>query len=181
MSGTHSKTDSKLEKTDSKPEKANSELDAWLGRGMLLGFVAGGVFIVFEVVAAAILGAGPLGPPRMISGILLGQGALQPLATPAFVALAGLAIHFLLSALYGGVFGALTHVVRPLGTNRALLVGAATLFGLLLWVVNFYLISPAAFPWFGMANPVVQFVAHTFFFGSALGLLFAGRAGQREE
>lgn len=161
--------------------KANPELDVWLGRGMLLGFAAGGVFIVFEVAAATILGPGPLGPPRMIGGILLGPGALQPLATPAFVALAGLAIHFLLSALYGGVFGAIVWLVRPLRSNRALLVGAATAFGLLLWAVNFYLISPVAFPWFGMANPVVQFIAHTIFFGVALGLLFAGRTGQVEE
>ena len=148
---------------------------------MLLGFVAGGAFIAFEVVVAAILGPGPLGPPQMIGAILLGQGVLQPLATPAFVAFAGLMIHFLLSALYGGAFGAITQFVRPLGANRVLLVGAATVFGLLLWVVNFYLISPLAFPWFGMANPIVQFVAHTFFFGSVLGLLFAGRPGQKDE
>ena len=56
-------------------------------------------------------------------------------------------------------------------------MGTATLFGLLLWIVNFYAISPVAFPWFGMANPIVQFLAHTFFYGATLGLLFVWRPG----
>jgi hypothetical protein len=42
--------------------------------------------------------------------------------------------------------------------------------GLPLWLVNFYIIAPAVFPWFTNANPVVQFLAHTFFFGTALGI-----------
>lgn len=52
-------------------------------------------------------------------------------------------------------------------------MAAGAVFGLLLWVVNFYLISPLAFPWFAMASPLVQFLAHTFFFGAVLGALFA--------
>jgi hypothetical protein len=47
--------------------------------------------------------------------------------------------------------------------------------GFALWIVNFYVIAPFAFPWYAMANPVVQFLAHTFFFGTALGLLLTSR------
>jgi hypothetical protein len=52
---------------------------------------------------------------------------------------------------------------------------AGTLLGLALWVFNFYVVAPIAFPWFGMANPVVQFVAHAFFFGTVLGVIVGSR------
>ncbi len=51
--------------------------------------------------------------------------------------------------------------------------------GLLLWLVNFYVIAPVAFPWFGMADPVVQFIAHAFFFGTAPGSLLTWRLARR--
>ena len=62
-----------------------------------------------------------------------------------------------------------------MGASRGALIGAAAVGGLLLWLVNFYVIAPVAFPWFTMANQVVQFFAHTIFFGAAFGLLLAGR------
>lgn len=152
---------------------SGSELDARLANGMAMGFLAGLVFVGFEVVVEVITGSSPFGPPQMMGAILLGEDSLAALATPAFVAMAGLTLHFLLSALYGGVFGAIVQAARPIRDNRLLLVAAGAVFGLLLWVVNLYLISPLAFPWFAMASPLVQFLAHTFFFGAVLGLLFA--------
>ncbi len=50
---------------------------------------------------------------------------------------------------------------------------------LLLWLVNFYVVAPVLFPWFLMANPVVQFLAHTFFFGTVLGLSLGARLETR--
>lgn len=159
----------------------NSELDRYLGVGMVLGLVPGAVFMVFETLAAGILGPGFLGPLQMIGAILLGQGALGELATPVPVAGVGLVIHFLLSAIYGGTFTSIIQFTRLIRHNRWLLVGAATLFGLLLWVFNFYVISPIVFPWFGMSNPVLQFLSHTIFYGAALGLLFARRPAAAED
>ena len=152
---------------------SGSGLDARMANGMGLGFIAGGVFVGFEIVVAVVTGSSPFEPPQLMGSILFGQGSLAALSTPAFVAMAGLTLHFLLSALYGGVFGAIVQAVRPLQGNRLLLVAAGAAFGLLLWVVNFYLISPLLFPWFAMASPLVQFLAHTFFYGVLLGLLFA--------
>lgn len=148
-----------------------SGLDERLGAGMGLGLVAGGVFIAFEVVVAAIFGPGPLGPVRMISAIFLGPGAMEPVATVAPLVGIGLLVHFLLSAVYGGVFLAVAGGLEDRG--RGALVGSGVAFGLALWVVNFYLLSPSLFPWFEMANPVVQFFAHALFFGGALGFLVA--------
>ena len=172
-----------------------SVADAWIGKAMLLGFVAGLVFIVFEVAVATVVGASPLdslGPLKMIGAILLGQGALQEvssplpefgkglllrLGNPLSVAGVGVLMHLLLSAFYGGTFGVATWLLRPLSRSRVALVASATTFGILLWLVNFYVISPFAFPWFTMANPIVQFLAHAFFFGTILGLLLAWMAG----
>lgn len=152
---------------------SESGLDARMANGMGVGFLAGLVFVGFEIVVAVVTGSSPFEPPQLMGSILLGEGSLAALATPAFVAMAGLTLHFLLSALYGGVFGAIVQAVRPIQGNRPLLVAAGAVFGLLLWIVNFYLISPVLFPWFAMASPLVQFLAHTFFYGALLGLLFA--------
>lgn len=152
---------------------SESGLDARMANGMGLGFLAGLIFVGFEIVVAVVTGSSPFEPPQLMGSILLGEGSLAALATPAFVAMAGLTLHFLLSALYGGVFGAIVQAVRPIQGNRPLLVAAGAVFGLLLWIVNFYLISPVLFPWFAMVSPLVQFLAHTFFYGALLGLLFA--------
>ena len=159
------------------PGRTYSGLDKRLRIGMGFGLGAGGVFVVFETVTAAILGPGPFGPVRMISAIFLGPGALEPVATVAPLVGVGLLIHFLLSAVYGGVFAVVSGAFGLGNRGRGALVGGGAAFGLVLWVVNFYLISPAVFPWFAMANPVVQFFAHTLFFGVPLGLLSA--AGRR--
>jgi len=51
------------------------------------------------------------------------------------------------------------------------LVASAALYGLALWLVNFYVVAPVAFEWFQDADTLVQFVAHTFLFGTLLGAL----------
>ncbi|WP_143526840.1 hypothetical protein [Rubrobacter xylanophilus] len=153
-----------------------------MGRGLLAGLVtgivAGVVFAMFEMVVAAVMGQGFFAPLRMIAAIGLGEGALPPQASVGLATIVpvGLVIHMVLSMLYGAGFGMVASVVGILKENRWALVGAATLFGLALWIVNFYVIAPFAFPWFGMANPLVQFIAHTFFFGTVLGLLLAPRS-----
>jgi signal transduction histidine kinase len=147
-----------------------------------MGLLAGVVFMVFEMVVAGIMDSNPFAPPRMISAIALGQEALpmMPMIGLGIALPVAMLIHFVLSAIYGGVFGAIAANVQIL-QNRLALIGAATIFGVLLWIVNFYIIAPVAFPWFLMANQVVQFVAHTFFFGSAVGLLLAWARQERRE
>jgi hypothetical protein len=153
---------------------ARSRAGSWVFTGAVMGIVAGIVFAMFEMIVAQIMGDGFFMPLRMIGAIVLGQGALEPSYPLVTAAIAGVVVHMVLSAIYGAVFGAIASAVGVLRANRGALVGAATVFGLLLWLVNFYVIAPVLFPWFLMANPVVQFVAHTFFFGTALGLLLGG-------
>jgi hypothetical protein len=161
------------------PLGIKSEARRWVLRGAVMGIAAGGVFLIFEMVLAGLTGQSVFEPLRMIAAVVLGEGALppQPTIVLAIVVPAALAVHYALSAIYGAVFGVAVAGIDALRHGRFVLVGAATIFGFLLWLVNFYVIAPIAFPWFSMAEPYVQFTAHTFFFGTALGLSLARRLG----
>ena len=153
----------------------NESVRRWLVPGALLGVVAGVAFALFEMIAASAMGDGFWMPLRMIGAIILGEGALETSYSLTQAALVGAVLHMVLSGLYGAVFGVLCALVHALRTNRGLLVAGASLYGLGLWIVNFYVIAPIAFEWFQDADPIVQFVAHTFFYGALLGALLASR------
>lgn len=144
-----------------------SEVPWALRQGALAGIIAGLVFAVFEMAASAVMmGAeAATAPLRMIGAIALGEQALDPGYSILAAGLAGVTVHMILSIIYGAVFAAVAGGLRP----GPALIGLASAYGFALWLLNFYLIAPAAFPWFADADPAVQFVAHTFFFGSVLG------------
>jgi hypothetical protein len=138
-----------------------------LGHGVIAGIVAGIVFAAYEMLVSALMtGAGAFFMPlRMIGAIALGPEALDPGYSLTAAGLAGLLVHVVLAVIYGAIFGELSTVLR----GPAAFVAAGSLFGFVLWLVNFYLIAPTVFPWFLESSPLVQFIGHTFFFGSVLG------------
>ncbi len=144
-----------------------SELPWALRTGAIGGIVAAIVFALFEMIAsAAMMGAeGFFMPLRMIGAILVGPAALEPTYPLLAAVLAAVVVHLVLAILLGMIFASVTGGLRSAATDVA--IGA--LYGLAIWLVNFYVIAPAAFPWFSEANPVVQFIGHTFFFGAVLG------------
>lgn len=160
---------------DTAEKGARSRRSSWLVNGLMMGVVAGIVFILFEMIMAAILGDGFFAPLRMIGAIVLGPDALLPTYSVTVAALVGIVVHLVLSGTFGLIFGLIASSIRFVRASGLSLVIAATVFGILLWLVNFYVIAPMAFPWFGMANPYVQFVSHAFFFGTPLGLLLLAR------
>ncbi len=141
--------------------------------GIIGGIIAGIIFAVSEMVMAVLLGMPAVAPLQMIGAIALGPGVLPPAAPTASTLLAGVIVHMVLSATYGAVLGLIALGLPVLRSSVGVLMGIGLVWGLVLWLVNFYLIAPVAFPWFGMANPVVQFIAHVFFFGGALGYVFS--------
>lgn len=143
----------------------------WIKHGTIGGIVGGLGMMMAEMIIAALMGMDAFMPPRMIAGMALGQRAMEP-ATPLMTAApVGLLIHMMLSIIYGLIFAWLLSVIPALRSTAALIV-ATSFFGLLLWLVNFYVIAPpAGWVWFPtMANPVQQFVAHVFGFGTVLGV-----------
>ena len=144
----------------------------WVKQGAIGGAIAGIVFAMFEMLATALMNgaAAFFMPLRMIGAIVLGQGALQPSYPLLTAGLAGMVVHMMLSVVFGIVFALLVASVPALASSTMALLAAASAYGLLLWLVNFYLIAPAAgWVWFTESNPVVQFLAHTVMFGTALG------------
>ena len=143
-------------------------------RGAIGGVIAGVVFAIFDMVMAAAFGNPFIAPLRMIAGILLGPAALTPAVDPTTAVIVGLAVHFVLSAAFGGVFGVAIRLVPTLAQSSAVLVLSASVYGLLLWLVNFQVIGALFFPWFTQIDQLVfGFIAHTFFFVTPLGLYLA--------
>jgi uncharacterized membrane protein YagU involved in acid resistance len=135
------------------------------------GIIAGIVFMMAEMLMVwAFLGQSPWGPPRMIAAMALGNEVLPPPATFDWgIMMTAMMVHFPLSIIYGLILG---WVVHSMGSGMATLTGAV--FGLVaVYLVNFYVIAPAAFPWFTNAQNWVSLVAHVIF-GLVLGASYAG-------
>lgn len=123
------------------------------------GLIAGAVFMMLEMVLVPIfIGGSPWGPPRMIAAIGMGKSVLPPPDTFALAPLmVAMLIHFMLSIV---LTIALALLVARMGIGAAGMVGAV--FGLLLYLVNFYGMT-ALFPWFAMARNWVSIFAHVMF------------------
>jgi len=149
----------------------------WLKQGAYGGIIAGVTFALFEMIFAALTANNFFGPLRMIGAVALGKQALTP-AVPLFdAALVGGLVHMVYSIAASVILAYLIAIINPLHSNAATIIITATIYGLLMWLVNFYLIAPAAgWNWFPeVANQLWQgFVAHTFFYGTVLGLYLSG-------
>jgi hypothetical protein len=77
-----------------------------------------------------------------------------------------------LSAAYGIAIAGVARYVPALASSATILIVWTSLAGFGLWLVNFYVIAPiGGWTWFPEGtNAVVQFVAHTFFYGTVLGV-----------
>jgi hypothetical protein len=91
-----------------------------------------------------------------------------PASSSPSVLIVGLIVHLSLAAIYGAIFAVAARYIAFL--RRDLLI-ATTVFGLGIWVFNFYVFSPWLFPWFDDSPDIVQFVAHTVFYGMPLGFI----------
>lgn len=134
------------------------------------GVIAGIVFIMAEMLMVMFfMGQSPWAPPRMMAAMLLGKDVLPPPADfDMGVMMAAMMVHFPLSIVYGLVVG---YIVHRLSSTSVLLIGSV--FGLAIYFINFYLIAPAVFPWFTMAQNWVSLVAHLLY-GATLGAAYAG-------
>ncbi len=134
--------------------------------GIIGGLVAGLVFVIVEMILVPTVGGGSaFGPPRMMAAIAMGEGVLPPPATfEPGIFIAGMVVHFILSAVLGVIFALVAPRVAS-STGALVLVGAV--FGLIVYLVNFYGMT-AVFPWFEMARGWITIVAHLVF-GAVLG------------
>jgi CPA1 family monovalent cation:H+ antiporter len=134
------------------------QASSW-GLAAIAGVIAGIVFLALEMTLVSLLqNNSPWAPVRMIAAIGMSSAALPPPAGFAVdVALVAFIIHFTLSLVYAWA-------LTPLIEHRRLISGTllGALFGLVLYLVNFYLFT-ALFPWFAEARTSVTIVAHLIF------------------
>ena len=129
---------------------------------LLGGCVAGAVFLVIELFAMSVAGQSVWSPLRMIAAIVMGRDVLaQPATFAAGVVLVALLVHFALSILFAVI---LAVIMAPFSLDSSVgmvsLVGAV--FGVLLYVVNFYGMTQW-FSWFADARGWVSFFNHIVF------------------
>ena len=144
-----------------------------LVRGAVGGVAAGMVFAAVTMWFADSTGGKAEMPLRMISTIVKGDQAMAAGTTsPAL----GAAVHLVLSALFGILFALAVPRFRTNGTVAL----AGTIYGLLLYVLNFLVLTPPVFTTFRMANQPFEVVAHLVF-GTLLSFAFFGSGVRRGE
>lgn len=143
-----------------------------MGAAIRAGLVAGLVFMILEMVLVATVGGGsPWGPPRMIGAIALGRDVLPPPATFDIGVFAiAMLVHFVLAVVLAMIFVA---VATRLSLSRTAFIVAGAVFGLLVYLVNFYGLT-AIFPWFEGARNWITIVSHLIF-GAVLAAAYAPR------
>ena len=134
-----------------------------LGSAVKAGLIAGLVFMAVEMVLVWLaMGMNPFAPPQMIAAIVMGPDVLPDAIPPGsniLVLLVGMLVHFALAVALAFVFKYLATALRLNGT---MLIVAGVVFGLIVYLVNFYGMS-SFFPWFAMARNWISIVAHAIF------------------
>lgn len=141
---------------------------------LLLPGLAGGLLkLLFETAVAPAVLLAPWAIIRRTAGIVLGWSAIdRPDELDPGVALVGLGVHLALSLVYGA---ALVPILRLLTLGRG--IAAGVIFGLVLYLVNFYGFS-AIFPWFVALRGPLQLVSHALFGGAVAATFEALRRRQ---
>ncbi|MDT8321488.1 MAG: hypothetical protein RQ826_13265 [Xanthomonadales bacterium] len=131
--------------------------------GALAGFIAGVVFLMLEMARVWIVqDMSPWGPPYMMAAMGLGADVLPAMGSRAEfdlkIVVIAMMIHFPLAVIYG-LFGA--WLMHRFDFAISVLIGVGL--GLAIYLVNFYMIAPTAFPWFEMGRNWLGAFAHTLF------------------
>ena len=144
----------------------HSETHWWAGA--FAGIIAGLAFIMLEMALVMFVqGDSPWGPPRMMAAMVMGQGVLPPPDTFSMgIMMVAMLVHMMLSIVYGLIGAWLVH---RFDWGWALVIGA--LFGIAIYIINFYMVAPAMFPWFVMARNGMSAFSHMMF-GAVLGLVY---------
>lgn len=143
----------------------------WLAWGAAAGIGAGAAFLAVTMWFATSVGDPAKGPLLMISTIVQGDDAMMNGTASVGT---GVAVHVAVSALFGVVFAVLVSRMRTHGAVAL----AGAVYGAALYVLNFKVIAPAAFPVFEMANQPFELVVHVVF-GALLSLMVIGVSGAR--
>jgi hypothetical protein len=112
----------------------------------IAGFGAGGVLMLLELLWMVTTQAdNPWQTSRMVAAIAMGRDVLGVEGYSSGVLAVALAVHYALGIAFGIVLGALIASFH-FDSSVGMALAAGAVFGLLLYVCNFYVIA-SAFPW----------------------------------
>lgn len=137
--------------------------------GALAGFGAGGIVMLIELAFAAAIGTDPWRVPRLIAAMALGYPVLQAGGYALDVAIAALAVHYVLGTFFGLLLAAIMAPFR-LDSSVVVAVVSGAVFGVLLYLFNFYVIT-SVLPWFAEMRGWVTVLGHVEF-GVMAGLIY---------
>lgn len=143
-------------------------------RGVIIGGIVASIVLgMWEMVVEALLpgGAGFFGPVVAIGATLVRdlQGSANPIPFDLVAFALGLAGHMMNSLILAGAFGlVVTRVVR----GTAALVVAGSIYGVLIWVVMWYVVLPLVDPLMLNLNGIAFLLGHVMW-GAALGYLWS--------
>ena len=142
-------------------------------RGVVGGELAGAVFALVTVWFTTTLDMEGDMALLMMSTVASGRNAIDDGTASVAV---GVLVHLTLSALYGVLFAL---AVPKMRTNGTLLLSAGA-WGLIVYLVNFRILSPLFFPVFQDANQPFEVLIHLVY-GQIVALLFLSRGARRLE
>lgn len=126
------------------------------------GFGAGGVLMLLELAWAIGTDANdPWITTRMIAAMAMGWEVLQSVGDSAGVLAAALSLHYALGVLFGILLAAIMAPFR-LDSSSGMALAAGALFGLLLYVLNFYGMT-GVYTWFVALRGWPTAIAHVIF------------------
>ncbi|MFW5813683.1 MAG: hypothetical protein ACOCXC_05070 [Fibrobacterota bacterium] len=147
-----------------------------IGQGLLTGLVAGLVLTIYESLASWVLVQNIFGFIRLAGATIVGEQALSPEWNLTTAGIIGLVVIAAFSLVAGGLFALILGAIAPLHSNSASIVSAGLAYGLLLWLVVFYVLAPAL-NWSWLAPNADSFwqgfLGFTVFYGLVQGLLLA--------
>lgn len=149
-----------------------SPLPDVVGLGGLLAGLGGG--LAMSLVAALIslsLGSDIWLEAKQIAALVYGSAAT---AQPGFVAgpiVVGTLLHFAMSALLGALFGIVTRRILRLTSDFATPVLAGLIYGMLIWLIEYFLILPALNPTL-LETYAPSFIIQHIVYGAVTGFLY---------
>ncbi|MDQ6908966.1 MAG: hypothetical protein M3176_19270 [Chloroflexota bacterium] len=151
--------------------RTDQETPVWaVKQGIIGGIVAGIIFAIAEMIGGSVIDGNPFFMPlKAFASLPLGKK--PPTIAWATAIPVGVISHLVLAIIYGVIFALIVAYLPMLRDSPVMIVIAASLYGFLLWLINFFVLAGAiGRPWFKMLPKGEQFVYHTFFYGTVLGL-----------
>ncbi len=147
------------------------ETPAWaIKHGVIGGIISGITFAIAEMIGGSVIDGSLLFMPlKAFASIPIGKE--PPKIAWATAVPVGVISHMVLAIIYGVIFALIVAYLPVLRVSPVILVVAASVYGFLLWLINFFVLAGAiGRPWFKGAPKGEQFVYHTIFYGTVLGL-----------